>query len=346
MIQAELAKAPLPKRQPRQSLQRTAISGLGISVPSKVLTNKDLEKSLETSDEWITSRTGIKQRHIAESSTRTSDLCIEASLKALNAARVEAADLDLIIVCTVTPDRTVPATACTVQERLGAKKAAGFDLNGGCTGFMYGLAAGSQFVATGMYRNVLVIGADMLSKIVDWKDRSTCVLFGDGAGAALIKPSPVEDAGLLDFHLRTDGTGADLLKVEAGGTRIPTSHESIQNQQHFLRMEGRPVFKFAVHAIVDGVTTILERNRLRVPEIDCFIFHQANIRILENAAKQLGIPMEKVFTNVHRYGNTSSASIPLALLEAQEAKKFTRGSYVVMVGFGAGLTWASSLMRW
>lgn len=343
---ADLLEASEPETRPLQSVQRTAISGFGISVPEKILTNRDLEKRVETSDEWIVTRTGIRERRIGNAETSTSDLCIQAAKKALSRASLPAEELDLILVCTVTPDRTVPATACIVQDRLGAKKAAGFDINGGCTGFMYGLATGSQFISTRMYRNVLVIGADMLSRIVDWQDRSTCILFGDGAGAVVLQPSPNEASGLLDFHLGTDGSGAELLRVDAGGSRNPTTQETVAREQHFLRMEGRPVFKFAVHAILDGVNTLLHRNHLSVEDIDCFLFHQANIRILENAAKQLKIPMEKIFTNVERYGNTSSASIPLAFTEALEDKKFKRGSYVILVGFGAGLTWASALMRW
>lgn len=327
-------------------VKRAAISGLGVSIPPKIVSNQDLEKLIDTSNEWILSRTGIEQRRIGDGTTTTSDLSVEAALKALDAAHLKASELELIIVCTVTPDRTIPATACVVQDRLGAKKAAAFDLNGGCTGFVFGLATANQFVTAGMYKNILVIGADMLSKIVDWQDRSTCILFGDGAGAAVVQPSPVENAGFLDFYLRTDGSGAELLKVEAGGTRIPTSIQSVENKQHYLRMEGRQVFKFAVRAILDGVRTLLSRNNLQVEDIDCFVFHQANLRILENAAKQLKIPMDKVFINVNRYGNTSSASIPLALVEAHETKKFKKGSTIILVGFGAGLTWASALLRW
>jgi 3-oxoacyl-[acyl-carrier-protein] synthase-3 len=322
------------------------VSGMGIALPEQVVKNSDLEKRLDTSDEWIVTRTGIRERRIADKDVATSDLCIAAAEEALRDAEISASDLDLVVICTVTPDNPVPATACMVQNRLGAKKAGAFDLSAGCTGFMYGLAVGSQFIETGFYQRVLVIGADMLSRITNWEDRSTAVLFGDGAGAFVLTPSSKEGYGLLKFRLKADGSGAPFLMVEAGGTRIPASEKTVKNSQHYLKMEGRPVFKFAVNAILDGVLEVLKQENLTIEDIDCFIFHQANVRILENAAKQLKIPMEKVFTNVERYGNTSSASVPLALYEARQEKKFKRGSYVLMVGYGAGLTWGSALMRW
>jgi len=328
------------------SLVRSAIAGIGVSLPSKVVTNRELEKLVDTSDEWIETRTGIRERRIAEPNMTTSDLCFEAATKSLADAKLTPQDLDLIIVCTVTPDTPVPATACILQDRLGAKQAAAFDLNGGCTGFMYGLATASQFVSTGKFKNVLVIGADLLSRITNWQDRGTCILFGDGAGAVIVSPSKDQAYGLLDFHLRADGSGAPLLKVEAGGAKLPASVITAEKRQHFLQMEGRQVFKFAVHAILDGVNTLLKRNELTVDDIDCFVFHQANLRILENAAKQLKIPSEKIISNVQKYGNTSSASVPIALEEARREKKFKKGSYVILVGFGAGLTWASALLRW
>jgi len=342
----QLASKPTVDSPQAKQLIRPAIAGLGISVPPKVVTNAELEKLVDTTNEWIVTRTGISERRISDPTTATSDLCIEAARRSLQDAKLSPEALDLIIVCTVTPDAPVPATACIVQDRLGAKNAAAFDLNGGCTGFMYGVAVGSQFVSSGMYKHVMIIGADLLSRIVDWTDRTTCILFGDGAGSAIISAAEREDQGILDFHLRSDGSGRDLLRIEAGGTKCPTSQETVDQKLHFLRMEGRQVFKFAVHAILDGVNTLLKRNHLEVDDIDCFIFHQANLRILENASKHLKIPPEKIFTNVHRYGNTSSASVPLALEEARQAKKFKKGSTIILVGFGAGLSWASSLIRW
>jgi 3-oxoacyl-[acyl-carrier-protein] synthase-3 len=327
-------------------LKTAAVSGVGIAVPERILSNKDLEKLVDTSDEWIVTRTGIRERRIADPNIATSDLSIEASQKALKEAQLSPEELDLIIVCTVTPDTLIPSCSCLVQNKLGAKRAAACDIVAGCTGFMYGLAMGSQFIATGLYKNVLVIGADTLSRILDWNDRSTCILFGDGAGAVVLSPSKKEGFGLLNFYLRADGSGGNLLVQEAGGSRMPATLETVQNKKHFLKMEGKQVFKFAVNAIVDGVNQALLGENLSLDDIDCFLFHQANIRILESAAKLLKIPMEKIFTNVDRYGNTSSASIPLAFMEAREQKKFKDGSYVIMVGFGAGLTWASTLMRW
>lgn len=346
MIETELAPKISRSKTNKTSVKRAAIAGLGVAVPAHVVTNADIEKLVETSHEWIVSRTGISERRIGDEKTATSDLCIEASKKALIDAEVRAEDLDLIIICTVTPDMVVPATACFVQHRLGAKKAVAFDLAGGCTGFIYGLAVGCQFVENGMYQKVLIVGADMLSKYTDWKDRSTCILFGDGAGAVILTPSSREDRGILDFHLKTDGSGATLLKIEAGGTRLPLTASVLARGDQYIKMEGRPVFKFAVNAILDGVESLLKKNNLTVNDVDSFIFHQANIRILESAAKYLKIPMEKITTNVDRFGNTSSASVPLALEEARLKHKFKPGSYLVMVGFGAGLTWGSTLVRW
>ncbi len=331
---------------PENFISHAQISGIGIALPEKIITNFDLAKTLDTSDEWIAARTGIHERRIGDKNTATSDLCVTAAQQALQEAEISGSDLNLIIVCTVTPDNPVPSTACLVQERLGAKQAGAFDLSAGCTGFMYGLTVGSQFIETGFCQKILVLGADMLSKITDWNDRSTAILFGDGAGALVLTPSHAEKSGLLKFRLKADGSGASFLMVEAGGTRSPACEETVKNRKHYLKMEGKPVFKFAVNAILDGVTGVLKEENLTVDDIDCFIFHQANIRIMENAAKQLKIPMEKVFTNVGRYGNTSSASVPLALYEARQEKKFTTGSYVLMVGYGAGLTWGSALMRW
>lgn len=323
-----------------------AITGLGTYLPPKILNNEALEKMVETTGEWILNRTGILERRIVENGVATSDLALLAAQRALASAGVPGQELDLIIVCTATPDMIFPATACLVQEKLGAKRAAAFDLLAGCTGFMYGLVVGSQFISSGAYRSVLVIGADALSKIVNWKDRDTCILFGDGAGAALLQAIPEERWGILAFHLGSDGKGGDLLKVEAGGSRLPASHASVDARQHYVTMSGREVFKFAIHAIVDASRQVLKQTSIQIDDVDCFIFHQANIRILEAAADRLKIPMEKVFCNVDRYGNTSSASVPIALDEAFHLGKIRKGSLVLLVGFGAGLTWGSAVMRW
>lgn len=327
------------------ALRPCGILGLGSYAPERVLTNEDLERIVETNHEWIVSRTGICERRIAAPGEVTSDLAARAARRALEDAGVEAADLDLIIVATVTADHPFPSTASIVQHRLGAVKAAAFDLGAACSGFIYALATGAQFVQTGLYRNVLVIGAETLSRITNWRDRATCVLFGDGAGAAVLGPVP-EGSGLLSFDLGSDGAGADLLVVNKGGWGHPLTTGSEEELVHSIQMAGGEVFKFAVKVIEESTRRAVERAGLTLDQIDCLIPHQANIRIIDAAAKRLGLTEDRVFHNVARYGNTSSASIPLALAEARAAGRLRPGDTAALVGFGAGLAWASCVVRW
>ncbi len=323
---------------------RTGISGLGISIPEKVLTNRDLEKMIETTDEWIRTRTGIVERRIVEEGQTTLDLCIEAAGNALVSAGVQPEDLDLIIVATVTPDMIFPATACLLQDRLGANKAAAFDLEAGCSGFVYALVTGAQFISTGAYKKVLVVGAETLSKITDWEDRNTCVLFGDGAGACVLEP--VEKGGILGFDLGSDGAGGKFLDLPAGGSRLPASEDTVAQRLHYIRMDGNQVFKFAVKAMGKAALKALEMAGLSNEDIDLFIPHQANKRIIDAAGRKLGLPEEKVYMNLERYGNTSGASIPLALYEAVNEGKVKKGDIIVLSGFGAGLSWAAAVLEW
>jgi len=322
------------------------IAGIGVCVPDRVLTNAELEQMVDTSSEWIFSRTGIRERRIAGPEQATSDLASVAAKRALADAGITPEEVDLIIVATNTPDMFMPATACLVQDRIGAKKKAGaFDLAAGCTGFVHAIAVGSQFIAAGTCRTVLVIGAETLSKMINWEDRSTCVLFGDGAGAVVLRPVPA-GSGILAFKLYSDGAGGNHLLIPAGGSRWPVTRETLDEKLHFLRMNGREVFKFAVRVMGEAAEDVLAEAGLKKSDIDFFIPHQANIRIIEPAAKRLGIPMEKVLVNVDRYGNTSTASIPLALEEAVRGGRIKSGDHVVMVGFGAGLTWGSVVVQW
>ncbi len=321
------------------------IAGLGTAVPPKVLTNKEIEKTVDTSDEWITSRTGIKERRIAEDHVSTSDLAFEAAHEALVSTNMKPEEVDLIIVATVSPDMIFPSTACFTQEKLGAHKAAAFDLGAGCSGFIYALAAGSQMIATGLYDNALIIGAEVMSKQLNWKDRNTCILFGDAAGAAVIKPVE-EGKGFLSFYLGADGGGADLLSLPGGGTKHPATHETVDKGLHYIQMAGSEVFKFAVRIMGDASLEVLKRAGLSPEEVDLLIPHQANTRIVDAAVKRLGLDKNKVCVNVDRYGNTSAASIPVALYESFEQGRIKPGDNIVMVGFGAGLTWGSTVLRW
>lgn len=325
-------------------LMRAGIIGLGSYTPEKVLTNRDLEKMVETSDEWIRERTGISFRRIADECMATSDLAAKAALEAIEMAGIGPDELDLIIGATVTPDMMFPSTACIVQHKIKASRAAAFDLSAGCTGFIYALTVAAQFVASGMYRNVLVFGAEILSKIVDWQDRNTCVLFGDGAGAAVV--SVVESGGILESVLGADGGGKDLLFIPAGGSKEPASIETVKERKHFIKMNGNEVFKFAVKIMEESTRKVLEKANLTPQEVDLVVPHQANIRIIEAATKRLNISKEKVMVNIDRYGNMSAASIPVALYEAFKARKIKKGDKVVLVGFGAGLTWGANLIEW
>ncbi|AIQ68713.1 3-oxoacyl-ACP synthase [Paenibacillus graminis] len=329
----------------KQQLRPVGIIGTGKYVPEKILTNSDLEKMVETNDEWIVSRTGIRERHIAAPHEATSDLAYEAAVRALDSAGIKAEDLELIIVATVTPDSTVPSTACILQDKLGAKGAAAFDLSAACSGFVYSLATATGFIQNGMYNNALVIGADTLSRITDYSDRNTCVLFGDGAGAVIIGEVP-EGRGFLSFDLGAEGSGGSLLNIEAGGSRLPASHQTIEDKKHFLYMNGREVFKFAVRVMGTATERVLTKAGLGKENIDLFVPHQANIRIIQSAMQRLDLPPEKCVINVDKYANTSAASIPLALVEAAEEGRIKEGDAVLMVGFGGGLTWGASVLIW
>lgn len=327
------------------TLRPAGIVGLGSYAPERVLTNHDLEKIVETSDEWIVTRTGISERRIAAPGESTAEMACKAGLRALQDAGLEPSDIDLVIVATVTGDNPFPATASVVQDRLGCRRAAAFDLAAGCSGFIYALATGAQFVQAGLYQHVLVIGAERLSGITNWKDRSTCVLFGDGAGAAVLGPV-AEGEGFLSFDLGSDGSGGDLLIVEKGGWGHPLTTGSEEALQQSIQMAGGEVFKFAVKVVEESTRRAVERAELTLEDIDLFVPHQANIRIIDAAAKRLGLGEGRVYANVSRYGNTSAASIPLALDEARNEGRLHPGDTLAMVGFGAGLSWASCLVKW
>ncbi len=322
------------------SLRAVGIAGVGAYVPPHVLTNWDLEKMVDTSDQWIVEMTGIRERRIAAKDMATSDLAVEAGRRCLEKAGVSAQDVDLVIVASASPDNLFPATACLVQNALGAHKAAAFDMEIGCTGFIYAMAVGSQFVASGTYENVLVIGAETLSRLVNWNDRNTCCLFGDGAGAALL--APVQDGrGILGFNLGSEGKSAPVLTLPAGGSRSPASAETVSQAMHYIQMDGRAVFKFAVKIMDRSITELMGQCGRNSGDIDLLIPHQANIRIIESACRRFRISMEKVMVNIDKYGNTSSASVPLALCEAIDSGKVKNGDLVVLVAFGAGLSWGS-----
>lgn len=326
-------------------LNSAGILGLGYYVPEKILTNADIEKLVDTNDEWITERTGIKERRICAPEQATSDLALIAAQRALADANVSAEELDMIIVATISADSNTPSTACILQDKLGAKNAAAFDLSAACSGFVYSSAIASQFIETGVYKKVLVVGAETLSKFVNWKDRNTCIIFADGAGAAVF--GVVEDGyGMLSFDLGADGSGAETIEIPGGGSRHPADQETIDNHMHCLHMNGKETFRFAVKAMGSTVVKSLERAGLTKEDIDYLIPHQANIRIIQSAAKRLHLPMEKVFVNIEKYGNASAASIPIALAEAEQEGKLKKGEIIALSGFGAGLTWASCIMKW
>jgi 3-oxoacyl-[acyl-carrier-protein] synthase III len=345
----ELAHISLP--EPRlnggshRSLRAAGILGLGSYAPERVLTNQELEQMVETSHDWIFSRTGIVERRIAHPDESCADLACRAAERALADARLSGAEIDLVIVATATADAPFPATACLVQDRIGAVRAGAFDLGAACAGFIYALAAGSQFVRTGFYNRVLVVGAEILSRIVNWRDRSTCVLFGDGAGAMVLGPVG-EGEGFLAFDLGSDGGGADMLAVEPGGWGHPITTGAETALHQSIRMSGNEVFKFAVRAIEESTRRTLALAGLSPRDLDLFVPHQANSRIIDAAAKRLGLDERRVFSNVQRYGNTSAASIPLALDEARAEGRLRHGDTLAMVGFGAGLSWASCVLNW
>jgi 3-oxoacyl-[acyl-carrier-protein] synthase-3 len=321
------------------------ITGTGSFAPSKILTNYDLEKMVDTSDEWIITRTGIKERRIAEDGTGPSDLSLEASRIALKEANLEPDQIDLILLGTVTPDYLLPSTACILQDKLKAKNAAVLDIVAACSGFIYGLSIASAFIGMGQYRNVLVIGVETLSKITNWEDRNTCVLFGDGAGAAVVSAT-TEEKGILGTFLSGDGSLANLLHVPVGGAKVPLTRENFDLNQHYISMQGNDVFKSAVRAMEGAAKHIIQKVGLSSEEIDLLIPHQANIRIIEALAKRLKVPMDKVYVNIDRYGNTSAASVPIALDEARKKGVIKEGSKTVLVAFGAGFTWGSAVIKW
>lgn len=327
------------------SLIPVGIIGTGKYVPERVLTNRDLEQMVDTNDEWIVTRTGIRERRLAAAEQASSDLAYEASLQALANAGIRAEELDLIIVATITPDMAFPSTACILQEKLGAKKAAAFDLSAACSGFIYGLANASNFIATGTYKYALVVGAECLSKITDYTDRNTCVLFGDGAGAVVLGAVP-EGRGFRSFELGADGSGGELLKVEGGGSRCPASPESLEGKRHFIYMAGSEVFKFAVRVMGSAAEEALRKAGIDKSEIDLLVPHQANIRIIQSALQKLQLSEDKAMINLDRYGNVSAASIPLALAEAVESGRVEEGDKLLLVGFGGGLTWGASVLVW
>ena len=326
-------------------MRRSRIVSTGSYVPEKVLANSDLEKMVDTSDKWITERTGVKERRIADEGQVASDLAYEASKGALKDADLKPEDLDLIIVATVTGDMPFPSTACILQDKLGAKKATAFDINAACSGFLYGLYVADSFIKSGIHKRILVVGTEVLSKITDWDDRTTCILFGDGAGAAIIEPTD-GDRGIISMHIYSDGSMWDLLYMPGGGSRNPASKDSIEKGLHFIKMRGNETFKVAVRKLEDLAVKILKENKLEPSQISLFIPHQANLRIIQAIAERLGIPMEKVYINIDRYGNTSAASIPIALDEAVRAGKVKDGDYILLEAFGGGLTWASALIKW
>jgi 3-oxoacyl-[acyl-carrier-protein] synthase III len=323
---------------------RVSITGIGSHAPERVMKNDELAKMVDTSDEWIVERTGIHERRVAAPEEALSDLSLPAAKSALEQAGLDASSVDLLIVATVTPDMAFPSTGAILADQLGAKDAAAYDLSAGCTGFVYALAQAHGMVASGLAEHALVVGGDVLSKIVDWEDRSTCVLFGDGAGAVVLER--VDEGGFLGFELGADGSGGPQLYIPAGGSRTPASAESVATRQHYTKMNGREVFKFATRVLVDSAEKVLDECGVSVEEVDVYVPHQANVRIIDHARRKLGIPEERTVVNVDRFGNTSSGSIPLALGDAEADGRLVAGEMVLMTGMGAGLTWGSALIEW
>ena len=328
------------------NVRRVEIKSLATYVPPRLLTNADLEKMVDTTDEWIMQRTGIRQRHIVDPGVATSDLAAEAAKEAIKRAGLKPEDIDLIIVGTVTPDMLFPSTACLVQHKIGATRAWGFDLSAACSAFTYSLTVGSQLVAAGGVKNALVIGADVMSSIIDYTDRATCVLFGDGAGAVVLAPSSDPNIGILDFEHMIDGSGGDALCMPAGGSRMPASHETVDQRLHYVKQDGQTVFKFAVRNTGAICERLLKRNNLTGHDLDLFVSHQANKRIIMSAAERIGMPEEKVVINIDRFGNTTAATIPLALNDAVESGRLKKGHLIMLTSVGAGFTVGSLLVRW
>ena len=327
-------------------LVRVKISALGTYVPPRLLTNADLEKMVETSDQWITERTGIRERHIVDKGVATSDLAVEAAKKALAQRGIEPTDLDAILVGTVTPDMFFPSTACLVQNKLGAKGVWGFDLSAACSAFLYALQVGTQFVATGAHKRVMVIGADVMSSIIDYTDRATCIIFGDGAGAVILEPAENDSLGMIDFMHEVDGSGGCSLYMPGGGSLNPSTHETVDKKMHYVHQDGQAVFKFAVRKQTELCEKILERNGIKASDIDVFIAHQANKRIINATADRLGLRPESVVINIDRYGNTTAGTIPLAMDTARQEGKLKKGDLVLLASVGAGFTVGATLLRW
>jgi 3-oxoacyl-[acyl-carrier-protein] synthase-3 len=329
-----------------QTRVRAKISSVGTYVPPRLLTNADLEKMVATNDQWITERTGIRERHIVEPGVATSDLAIEAAKKCLATRGIEASELEVIIVATVTPDMFFPATACIVQDKLGAKGAWGFDLSAACSGFPYALQVGAKLVESGMHKKVMVIGADVMSSIIDYTDRATCVIFGDGAGAVLLEPCEEGEIGLVDYWHEIDGSGASALNMPGGGSLHPPTAETVASKMHYVHQDGQAVYKFAVRKMAEAAEIILTRNGLVGKDLGCFIPHQANKRIILSTAERLGMPEESVIINIDRFGNTTAATIPMAMQTALEEKRLKKGDLVLLASVGAGFTVGATLLRW
>lgn len=324
---------------------KAKISGVGMYVPKKVLTNSDLSGLIDTSDQWIRERTGITERRFVSEGESNSDLSAASIRKVLSKTGYEPGDIDLIIVATVTPDMVFPSTACVIQEKIGASNAWGFDLSAACSGFLYALSTGVQFIETGAYKRVLVVGTDVMSSIINFNDRSTCVLFGDGSGTILLEPS-TDDAGVLDFLLRSDGSGGQHLCMPAGGSQRPATHETVNQELHYVHQSGRAVFRYAVKLMTEVCQEILKRNGLSPEDIQLFVPHQANSRIIDSSVKRLGLSPEQVLINIDRYANTTAATIPMGLAEAEAEGRLKSGDLVLLASFGAGFTWGSVLVRW
>jgi 3-oxoacyl-[acyl-carrier-protein] synthase-3 len=325
---------------------RAIITGIGHYVPDKVLSNSDLEKIVDTNDEWITTRTGIKERRILDKEKGTSYMATRAAEVVLKETQTSPDELDLILLATVTPDQPVPSAVSFIQRNLKATNSWGYDINGGCTGFICALATGSQFIESGRHKRILVIGADKMSAVTNYEDRATCVLFGDAAGAVLLEPSEENGSGIEDFILHLDGSGAEALKIEAGGSLYPASRETVDQKLHYLFQDGKTVFKHAVTGMADVSAKIMERNKLTEKDIKFFIPHQANYRIIDAAAKKMGLDANRVIININKYGNTTAATIPMAMSETYRDRKLKKGDWVVLAAFGAGYTWGSVLLRW
>jgi len=327
-------------------LARVKISALGTYVPPRVLSNADLEKMVETSNDWILERTGIRERHLADKGVATSDLAVEAAKRALAQRGIPATDLEAILIATVTPDMLFPSTACLVQHKLGANGVWGFDLSAACSAFLYALQTGAQYVATGMHKKVIVIGADVMSSIIDYTDRATCVIFGDGAGAVIVEPAEEDEVGLIDYVHEVDGSGAQSMYMPGGGSLHPSTRETVEKKMHYVHQDGQAVFKFAVRKQTELCEKLLKRNNLKGSDIDAFIPHQANRRIIMATADRLGLRPESLIINIDRYGNTTAGTIPLAMGTAIEEGKLKKGSLVMLASVGAGFTVGATLLRW